>query len=487
MFVTGRQLDADSLLTPHNGHLSVILVLLYVVILKVFGADGFDVIRILAIAVHLSIAYGAYLLVGRRKGWPLAMLSLVVVATLGSGWQNILWPFQIGMMLPVAMALFAVYVVETRPDATWSVGVLVSIALLSAGGGVALLLALIIHSVFVYAWRRSSLLMGIGLVYALWYASYGVPQGWGVHPWTFARYVGESAVLSAAAIGARGVRFGEAVLVCGTLAAVIRLRHQFRQPSILVPVLTVGIGWLMTAYSRWLLWEPGASRYVYVGAVLLLVVFLVAIPLPSPRWTIPGAAILAVVLVVPNISLMNGSARMMSDNASRVRAELAVIDAAGDRGLPSYQPDGSVAPQIHAGPYLEAAAKYGPFGIGVTDAQHLSNDDRTQMDRVAFQYLKVGASSVTGTSPPSECAWAEVDKGSETLLESDAVVLEVRSPVTLTLRMFADTATQDTTLTLDANGRYVVKVPRPETLPRWRFSASVPLRVGVCEGLGAQG
>lgn len=486
-FVTERRLDVVSLLTPHNGHLSVVLVFLYVMSLKIFGADGFEVLRIIAVLVHVSIAFGAYLVVGRRKGWAPAMLALVVVGTLGSGWQNVLWPFQIGMMLPVAMSLFAVHWVESRPESTWSVGMLVLIALLSAGGGVTLLVAVLLHSVVVQAWKRSAILVGIAVVYVAWYVAYGVPQGWGFRPWMFTRYVGESAVLSAAAIGGRGVRFGEVVLVLGFVAVVSQLPRRFREASLVIPLLTVGIGWVMTAYSRWLLWEPGASRYVYVGAAFLLVLFLVALPLRSSRLTTPLIAVTAIFLVVPNVRLMNDGGRLMTERASRVRAELAVLDALGDRGLPEYRPDPGLAPQIFAGTYLSAASMYGDFGNGITGAGQRSKEDRVNMDRVAFQYLRVRVSPPEADIRLSDCSWMRLAPGAEISLEMEAVFIDAKSGSSLSLTMFADTPTPDTTLSLDTGEVVGLWAPSPEPLPRWKLTGSAPVRVGVCQGLQAQG
>ena len=99
MFVTSRRgLSVDALLSPHNGHLSALPALAFMVLLKIFGLDHYEGFRFAAVIVHLLVALMASLLIRKNHGWSIGIAVFVVIGLMGAGWQNIFWGFQIVFM-----------------------------------------------------------------------------------------------------------------------------------------------------------------------------------------------------------------------------------------------------------------------------------------------------------------------------------------------------------------------------------------------------
>ena len=486
-FVTGRTLSLDGLLLPHNGHLSAFHSSLYVLLLRAFGADAYTVLRSIAIAVHLTVAFGAYLVVSRRKGRSWGMSALLIIGVLGTGWQNIFWPFQMSMMLPIAVAFLAVLVLQSRPDASWSVAGLVSLGLLASGGGIPVFLGVMLHSVVVRAWRRLAILAGIGVVYVAWWVAYGEAQGHGFHPRVIARYVGESSVLSTAAIGSRGARFGGMLLIAGLIALAFTFRGRWREAPTLVLLTAVVTGWIFTGFSRWEFWEPGASRYLYVGGAYVAVLLLLSLPLPIGPTGNVFALFVTVVLVLPNARLLRAESESFTSMTARMRAELTVIDAAGDLGRPGYFPDEDLAPQLDVGSYLSAREKYGDFGMSIDDAVASPAEYRVQMDRVAFEYLGVTVRPAFVESGDPQCSWTHLERGEALPLAGSTVVLDHRAHTSIGLRMFGDRPSPATIVKLRGSGMTAVSASRPGRLPPWQLNVNKAAVVGVCQGLAVEG
>lgn len=89
-----RGLSVDALLSPHNGHLSALPALAFMVLLKFFGLDHYEAFRFAAVIVHLLVALMASLLVRKNHGWSIGITVFVVIGLMGAGWQNIFGVFR---------------------------------------------------------------------------------------------------------------------------------------------------------------------------------------------------------------------------------------------------------------------------------------------------------------------------------------------------------------------------------------------------------
>src|SRR5947209_468617 len=110
-----RGLTASSLLQAHGPHLSLVPILIYKLLLKLFGGGSYLPFRMLA-AVDLVLIAFVLGLVSRRwwgRRWGLAPVLLMV--TLGAGGWTLLWSFQVGYALATAAGIGALLALDSDP------------------------------------------------------------------------------------------------------------------------------------------------------------------------------------------------------------------------------------------------------------------------------------------------------------------------------------------------------------------------------------
>ena len=167
-------------LDPHNGHLSLFPVVIYKLLFKLVGLRHYWPYRAVLVALDLASSVLLYALAARRIGRWLAIAPALLLALIGSAYQDLVWPFQIGFVGSVAGGLGALLVIEARAatrksDALATVLVIYSVASSSVGlaFAVAVAVALLVRG----EWRRGLVIIGIPLVlYAIWYAGWGMSQ-----------------------------------------------------------------------------------------------------------------------------------------------------------------------------------------------------------------------------------------------------------------------------------------------------------------------
>src|SRR3954467_2716410 len=89
---------ADSILTPHNEHISVAPILIYKALLATVGMGSGLPVRVASTIVFLIGAVLLFAYLRRRVGDWLALLGAAVILFLGAAWEDLLWSFQIGFM-----------------------------------------------------------------------------------------------------------------------------------------------------------------------------------------------------------------------------------------------------------------------------------------------------------------------------------------------------------------------------------------------------
>ena len=113
-FVTQRRGGLAAAWRPHNQHVVVLPVLVYKAIFGVFGLGNYLPFRVLITGVHLLCATGVFLLARRRAGDAIALPLASVLLFFGPAWEDVLWPFQIGFLIPIAAGLKLMLVLERR-------------------------------------------------------------------------------------------------------------------------------------------------------------------------------------------------------------------------------------------------------------------------------------------------------------------------------------------------------------------------------------
>ena len=220
-----------------------------------------------------------------------------------------------------------------------------------------------------------------------------------------------------------GIDWGRPLLIALLVASAARARLGPPLPNRLWVVLAVTLSfWFLLAANTGVGREPDASRYQYVGAILLL---LVAAELASgvrPSLT----AILLVLSVaglatIANVSILHVN-YLQSASASRTtRGDLAAIEIASDSvdpGLPLF------LNALRAGPYLSAVDSYGSPAYDQSELARAPESARVAADTVLGVALRL-AVYPTAHPPPAG--------GRPPRLLSPSTTLEMRSDHCLTV------------------------------------------------------
>jgi hypothetical protein len=344
-----------SLLTPHNGHLSIIPIAIYKVLFHLVGLNHYAVFRLVLIGLHLMCAGLVFVLAARRVSRVPALLAAALILFLGVAWEDLLWAFQMDYLLSIAAGLLALVLLE-RTDRRGEVGVMLCliVALGSSGLGIPVVIAVAAEMAWLRRWRSAWVVIVPVLLFALWYLSYGESE---ITEVGLINSPGFSEDLMAAAFGAvigRSLEWGRPLALLGCLILLRQMVRTTPVSSRLVGLLAMGISlWIIMAVARSTISAPETGRYVYFGAVVIVLV-----GAELARGIVLAPRLVAVIAVLVLISAITGLTSLHSGsvglrgNSEAVAAELGALELAASHAPARYQPDAQRAPQIEAGPYL---------------------------------------------------------------------------------------------------------------------------------------
>jgi hypothetical protein len=465
-FLIRRGISIDGLLQPHNGHLSTIPVISYVALRDVFGTGSYVPYQLLGISVHTLTCVVAARIVHRRSP-VLALALLPVLVLLGAGWQNILWPFQIGMMGALLFGLLAID--EASRDnprdrtATWVV-----LALLCAGGGVAVASAVTISTVLRRQWRLLRIMVAVLVCYAVWYLMFGTSQS---QPGNLARtpkYVFDSAVWSAAGIGSWSFGVGKMVLVVAlvVMAGTIFLRcSDMTSRALCLMLLMVITTWTLTGISRSHLAEPQASRYVYVGAIVLVTCTGLALS-TFKTWMVLPLVFCALPFTLPSsISQMEKGAGGLRDTSFHVRSALAALDMTDIRPTNDFAVDAR-APQMAVSAYDQLAEFHGKIGFTIQELKALPDPYRNTNDNM---FNQLGVNQVTRSTGSLCREQSKALGGARILMSGETMVLLPDVETEIRLVRFSNNAGGVVPVTLNSGTWYSITNRADNDIPGLRF------------------
>ncbi|MBA2631005.1 MAG: hypothetical protein H0U84_08300, partial [Thermoleophilaceae bacterium] len=285
-----RGSGVGTFLEPHNGHLSLVPIVLYKALLGVAGMDHYWPYRLVVIVLHMLCSGLIYLYAERRVGGWLAVAAALPILFLGPAWQVIVWPFEMAWVASLAAGLGALLLLD-RGDRRGEVAAsaLLVLSILSSGLGIAILIGAS-ADVLLRGPRRPWVVAAPFLVYATWYLVYGesnlafnrlakVPS--------FTADALASSVSALVGLAGRTIPDKGASLAWGRPLAVVavavvawRLIKLGRVPPRVVTLgATIMSFWVLTAISRagvtfegFTLAPAYSSRYLYVGGFFLVLI-----------------------------------------------------------------------------------------------------------------------------------------------------------------------------------------------------------------------
>ena len=365
----------DSLFEPLNEHIFVGPVVVYKVLLELFGMDSTLPFRVVNTLLVITVAWLIFALVRPRLGDAIALVVAVILLFLGPAWEDLLWPAGISFLGAIAGGLGAFLCLEResrRGDIAACALLVVSLAFSSLGlvfaVGAAVDVALRAGRRLERAWIPAVPV----LLYAVWYVAYG-HEAEGAASWenllAVPVYVWNAAAAAVASLtGLTGIRgdvlgvnpdWGRPLLLAGVVLAIWTLaRHPERRTRALWVFLAAGLAfWASAGLNEVQGREPGASRYQLIGAVFVV---LIAAELLrgrrlSDRW-LAILGVLAAAVLVSNIGALRAGEQFLRAETDSNLAALAAIDGGARVDRPalrlSARPTRNAVPTADRGGHL---------------------------------------------------------------------------------------------------------------------------------------
>jgi hypothetical protein len=430
-------------LEPHNEHLSLVPIAVYKLLFLTVGIDDYAPYRVAVLLVHLLCVALLFVLVRRRVGDLLAVIVVLPILFLGTAWQDLLWPFQIGYLASVAAGLGMLLALERRTvvgDA--GACVLIGIALASSSIGIPVAVL-----AFVELLARREPLKRLWLVaapvtlYLLWSLVYGNPRaapGAQDGLWPLLRdnipdtpgYMASAAAGAFGALTGWGIDWGRPLVILAAIGIAIWLASSRPfSPRALAVLAAAATYWGLTGLFRAQLNTPAESRYLYFGAILLVLLgveFLRGVHLSNRALTLLG--VLALAFSVSNFGPLQDGSRGLQTTSGLVAPELGALELAGPSTDPQYRPDPARAPDIFAGQYFDTVEELGSPADGPDEIARRLEPERQAADAVLTAALAVNLQRAEKPSSPGSRPHIDAAASGEVTVRPGCVTLQPTAP-----------------------------------------------------------
>jgi hypothetical protein len=438
-----RDWTIGTFLEPHNEHLSLVPIAVYKLLFLTVGIDDYAPYRVAVLVVHLLCVALLFVLVRRRVGDVLGAIAVVPILFLGTAWQDLLWPFQIGYLASVAAGLGMLLALEQRTVlGDVAACVLIAVALSSSSIGIPIaVLAFVELLARRDPLRRLWLLAAPVTLYVVWSLVYGNPRAapgaqdglWPLLRQNIPDTPGYMANAAAGAFGALtgwGVDWGRPLAVLAAIGLIIWLASSRpfspRAQGLLAAAATY---WGLTGLFRAQLNLPAESRYLYFGAILLVLLgveLLRGVRLSNRALGLFG--VLALAFSVSNFGTLQDGSRGLQTTAGLVAAELGALELAGPSTDPQYRPDPVRAPDIYAGRYFDTIDELGSPAERPSEIARRPEPERQAADAVLTAALAVRLQSAEKPFSPGSRPYIDAAASGEVTVRRGCVTLQPTAP-----------------------------------------------------------
>jgi hypothetical protein len=361
---------APSLLAPHNEHLSLLLLVPYIVMLNLAGLDAYWFMMLPLVAVQLVLGVLLFVIARRRVGAGIAVSVAAFALLCGLAYENFLIAGQLGQMLSIVAGVAAFAVLDLPPSRRndWLLAGLMVVALASSGMGIPVVVGVAVELLLTPAGRRRLWVVGAPFgLYLVWYLGYGVNRAsldeLGVSAlwaWTAAGHA------AGAIIGEKQVEPGRNLLILMLIVIAYRAWKVDRTGRVRLAALSVLLltFYGLTAISRHDIAVPASSRYLTVGLVFLLLMLVEAARGWRIRRWVPWVVL---VLAWLSFAKADGNARAFDtartqflDRSEQLRGSLGAVELLGRaRVREDFEIAPNLAPFLMAGGWFQARADLG--------------------------------------------------------------------------------------------------------------------------------
>jgi len=517
--------DLDTFLEPHNEHLSLIPIAIYKVLFATAGLEHYGVYRAMVIAGHLTCAALAFVYMSRRVGGVAALCGTALLLFLGPGWQNIIWPFQIGWLISLMAGIAALLALD-RGDRRGDVAasVLIGVSLASSGLGVAIALGALVEVASVRRRWRDLWIVAMPLApYAVWWLAYrpaGLVRSNIDQTFDFTAEAAAGTLSALAGLAGSGVPTGVDALQWGRPLAVIALvgllwalGRRTSVPPRVRALLTILLAfWVLTGLRRATYQDPDTSRYLYVGALFVLLILAELARGVSVTQRI--AVVLAVAVAAATLSnagTVRDAGRYLRSQAEVARADLAALELARNSLDPGYVAahfPGAPFVSLRAGPYLAAASDYGSPAYSLAEliaapepARRVADAELVRIHGVGPRAARSAPAPALGASPeplavvggttterrgclqfrPAPVRAADAPPTLElTVPRAGLLIRTSGAPAQVDVRRLAADYSSVTPNTVMPSAAATLRIPSDSAPQPWRARISPQERVSVC-------
>ena len=339
--IAERAVTVQDLVRPFNEHWLALTIVLYRVMLGLFGMDTYVPYLVLLAILHGGVALLVYGLVRRRTLPVVAVGITLIVLLFGSGFENLFWGIQIGFVGATALGFGALLLLDDLPTlpgrgrAAAATGLLI-LAVMTSGYGL-FMLGLVGLDVLLDRRRRRWVmpLLIPAAIYALWYLTLG-RSGIATHgnPFTaetlaaLPQFITDGMATALGAAAGGGALVGR-ILSVALVAWIVYLAARRRSipRRALACLLAIAVEYMIVGIVRVQL-EVDASlytRYAYLSGILALIgaSSLIGRPaIPAARRTLFVAAGVSILVfsLVWNVALLVAGRTLYAERADRTRA-----------------------------------------------------------------------------------------------------------------------------------------------------------------------
>jgi hypothetical protein len=426
--------DPDAYLEPHNEHLLLVPVVIFKALLATVGLDDYWLYRLALALVHLTCVALLFTIVQRRRGPAVAAIASAPILVLGSSSEVLLFPIDVGFAASMAAGLGALLALDGRSrGGDVAACALLVVSLASSGLGVSIALGVLVEVVWDRdRWRRLWVVALPGALYGAWYLAYNLdpnrqgPLEYAEAP-EFALRVAGAAVAGLLGIPeyetggtwARwwATRVGVGLVLAAAAALVwLVIARRALSGRLAMLVVTLGSYWAALGVSRAYTDAPGAPRYIYAGAILVVLIAVEATRrMRIPRAALAGLAVVALVATAWNARWLEWNGDRYREKAGLTEAELGALELMRGDVDPGFKPILRPAYPMVAGGYFAAVdrldgsvAATGPELVRMSPAERTAADAvlvrgalrRVPDTRATRRFLRASGAAVP---PPPAC------------------------------------------------------------------------------------
>jgi hypothetical protein len=349
---------ADSLLTPHNGHLSVLPVLVYKGLVEVFGLGSQVPFRVVLALWVVALGIVMYVLVNERAGRLLGLAAAASVVFLGAASEDLLFFASITLIGALTTGLGALLALE-RDNRLRNVAacLLLVLAVSQSGLGISFVVAATIAVLLRCRPGQLWIPAVPTLLFAVWWLAYGrdAPSGLSADNLQgLPEYVFDCITSGLGAIAGQGghsaLEWGRLLLVVLALGIAIWVSRGGRPSARVLIFLSAALAfWFLSAASYIPGREAIASRYQLVH-VALLILIVAELFRPVRLSATQGMAVVALALVAfgLNVKALRSGYHFMQGQSAYVKADIGALEITRGRSAPGFR----LVPLIAHNPHL---------------------------------------------------------------------------------------------------------------------------------------